>query len=353
MNKIAPLRFLIIFSFLFVLSACQTETITPTTVIPATPLQTPLPPLTPTQIPTNTPQPPAVYLLAPSEADPQLVTQVEPVIEEIAGQTGVVYHKVQSFDGNTVPVDAAAVVVLPPAPAQDLAVSSPGTRFVAIGYGMIDSPDNLLVIEQLMPDADQMAFAAGYTAAVISNDWRVGVLSVSDTEQGTAARNAFLNGAEYFCGLCRPSFPPYYDAENNILQYPTYMELPSSASEQDWQAAAQWLADREVEVVYFAPGADVLASVQLLAEAGVIMIGGRLQTEPAPSTWAATIGVDSLEIFKAVLPGIITGGPGPDTLPGLSIIYANEKLFSPGKQQLVASLIKEINAGRIQTLPLP
>lgn len=346
------LIYIIIFALL--LSACGQETAVPTpAATTATVSPEPVETLVPTGTPTVTPEPLTVYLLAPAEADPQLVAQVEPLIQEAALQAGVLYQRAAVFDTGRPPQNAAAVVLVPPAPAQELAASAPGVRFIAIGYGVIDPPDNLLVPDQFLPEPDEVGFAAGYAAAVISADWRIGIMTVSDTEAGVAARDAFLNGAEYFCGLCRPAYPPYFDDNSAILEYPTYVELPAASTAQDWLAAAQWLIDRPVEVVYVGPGAGDPASIQALSDAGVKLIASSVSPTPGPAAWAASIGGDPLKILAAVLPGVITGSPGPDSLPGLMISNADQQVFGAGKQQLVEELITEIEAGRIQTLPLP
>lgn len=345
--------FFIILMMAMMVSACGTETPFPTTNLPTQAVLTETASPEPAATPTVTENPPVLFLLAPADADPTLVSQVEPVVQAAASQAGILYQRVDSMLPGEVPANAAAVVVLHPAPAGDLAISASSIPFVSLGQHDIASAENLLVIEALLPDADQQAYAAGYAAAVLSQDWRAGVLSFSDTPDGAAARTAFLMGAEYFCGLCRPVYPPYYDANNNLLQYPTSIEVSSGASSEELLAAAQRLIDLQAEVVYLANGTGDPAVIQAFSDAGVWMIGSSTPPSPLPAGWAATISGDRIEILRRVLPGLLSGGPGPESLPGLSIFDVNTEYFSPGKVDLVETLIEEITAGRIQTGPVP
>ena len=111
---------------------------------------------------------------------------------------------------------------------------------------------------------DQQGFIAGVIAAMLSNDWRVGVISLSDTVEGHAARTGFLNGVVYFCGLCRPAHPPFYE-------YPLVYELPSTATSAEWQEAANYMVDHDVLAVYVFPQAGDESMLSILA-AGKINI---------------------------------------------------------------------------------
>jgi hypothetical protein len=100
------------------------------------------------------------------------------------------------------------------------------------------------------------------------------VISVSDTAEGIAARTGFINGVVYFCGTCRQIYPPFFDSQNQLIQYPLFVELPSGAAENEWEAAADSLLSRSVDTIYVAPGAGGESLLSYLAQAGVKLVGG-------------------------------------------------------------------------------
>jgi len=212
---------------------------------------------TPTEqpVPTATSLPPLVILLRPQESDPELGTQVQSLLETTTSQKGYRLEIRSSLAPEELTPDIVLVTALAPAPVSELAAVSSETRFLAVGYNDLPSAENIngLSIQALSPD--RQGFMAGYMAAVISSDWRVGIISASDTSAGVEARQGFLMGAEYFCGLCRNVYPPYRDPNGSILEYPTFVELPAASQSQDWLGVVQTMTSRSVEVVYVAPGA--------------------------------------------------------------------------------------------------
>ena len=167
---------------------------------------------TPEATETPTPLPPRVLLLAPPGADQALAAELEAGLGAPLELVGLRLERLESLEPGALGIDLRLVVVLGPDPGlAGLAAAAPQVQFLAIGIPGLPQTANLSVIgaEGLRPD--QEGFIAGVVAAITTADWRVGVLSTSDTPQGTAYRQGFLNGAVYFCGLCNQNFGPIMD----------------------------------------------------------------------------------------------------------------------------------------------
>ncbi len=139
------------------------------------------------------------------------------------------------------------MVALPPDPGiANLAAANPQAQFLAVGIPGVTVTSNLSQIGSDGERPDQQGFLAGYLAAVITPDWRVGVISQSDSPAGKAAQNGFTNGVIFYCGLCRPSYPPF-------IQYPILVDLAAGT---DPQAAVDSLVSNAVKTVYVSPAVE-------------------------------------------------------------------------------------------------
>ena len=147
---------------------------------------------------------------------------------------------------------------------------------------------------------DQQGFIAGVIAAMLAPDWRAGVISLSDTVDGRSARTGFLNGVVYFCGLCRPIHPPFYE-------YPLYFELPLSATTAEWQEAANYMVDHYAQAVYVYPGAGDEAMLSTLAAAGVSIISSGEPPDAASENWVVSLTTDPFSLILEQVEGLLNG----------------------------------------------
>jgi len=236
---------------------------------------------------------------------------------------------------------------------------------VAAGQGIEQGPQQCLLVTALAPVAPdgrveyrtaaqtdqphqpaqwktETGFLAGFIAAVVTPEWRVGVISTSNNPAGIAARNGFLNGVIYFCGLCRQTYPPYED-------YPLYVELPAGSSPAEWQATADTLRDRLVKTVYVAPGAGDQALLTYIAEADINIIGSSQPPEAIRDHWVASIQPDYLQALQQVWPELVNGTGAAELPTTIEIDAVNASLFSPGRQMLVDEFLNDLQNGYIDT----
>ncbi len=136
---------------------------------------------------------------------------------------------------------------------------------------------------------------AGYIAAVQSEEYRIGIISVNDAA-GQDYRDAFLNGVIYFCGNCATIYPPFE-------VYPVYEEVAPGADQTALENAAQTLIGRGVNMMLVAPGLQDAGFYQYLAQNGVRMIG----TDAPPAGLEGYLGGFSDAYFRSQ-PGSDFGG---------------------------------------------
>ncbi len=236
------------------------------------------------------------------------------------------------------------VAVPPEAGLAELVTAAPDTQFLAIGIPGLKPAANLTTIGAEGSRTDQQGFIAGYIAAMLSDDWRVGVISISDTVEGRAARTGFLNGVEYFCGLCRLIHPPFYE-------YPLYVELPSTATAIEWQELANYMVDHYVETVYVYPGAGDEGMLSSLSQAGINIISSGTPPQSASSSWVLSVGSDPLPLIQSEVKGLLDGNlAGGQVLAApIQLTYTNTSLLTQGKERLVEQVITDVQSGYIDT----
>jgi len=333
-----------ILTILLVLTACTSPGSTETAT--STPEETPTALPTETLEPTATAMPAVGILLAPPGADRELVDLLQAFLAGFTADSGTRFQVLPSLSVDTfASADVRWVVALPPAEnLNELVAASAQTRFLTVGVQGLDSAPNLSMIAPDGSRLDHQGFVAGYIAAIITSDWRVAVISTADSDTGLEARNAFLTGVEFFCGMCAPTYPPF-------IEYPLYVEVDAA----EWQAAADILLSRSVETVYVVPGAGDENLLRYLASSGVKIIGGTAHPEDIDDSWVATLDFSSSQAFLEFWPDFITGQDGQTVDVPLSMTDINDDLLSIGRQRLVREVIADVLAGYIDlgTNPAP
>ncbi|HJW89011.1 MAG TPA: hypothetical protein VJ436_00070 [Anaerolineales bacterium] len=328
------------------LAAC-TNPIPQATALPATaePSPTNQATLLPTDppVPSPTQETPLVVLVASLENSIPGVKDLQDALAELAATDGFEFQAHPALAPEQLTPAVKVVIALPPDPGMAaLAAAAPQTSFLAIGIPGLTAGKNLTSIDLEGAGADRQGFLAGYIAAITTPEWRVGALTASDTPAGVAARQGFLNGVVFYCGLCRQTFPPYYT-------YPMYIELPSSASPEEWQSAADTLMNQAVQTVYLGPGAGDASLLAHLAQAGIHLIGAAPPEIGGRDHWIATIQADYMPAIRQAWPDLLTGKEGFQVSATLEISDINPALLSPGRQLRVNEFLDDLKAGFIDT----
>jgi hypothetical protein len=286
--------------------------------------------------------PDIALVLYPSDSTDSTAQAVLQGWQQAEGSAGLLWELRQTLATGELTPNLRLVVAYPGAKSgldlMNLAAAAPHVQFLSVGLQGVSAGTNFTVAGPVR--VDRQGFMAGLLAAMTTSDWRIGVISTSDSADGLAARNGFLNGATLFCGLCNPYHGP-------IVDYPLYFELPSTASSTDWQAAAQALLDRSVETIYLAPGAADPGMLNLLAQNNVQLIGSQPMPAGMKAHWIASILPADAELHS-LLPGLVDGkSAGQVDLP-LDFFDIQENL-SPGKERLARQYLADLLAGYIDT----
>lgn len=329
------------------LAACAlgAPPVTPAPTIAATPLPSP----TPTARPTPTDLPPLAVLLAPQGANPAWVGALQPRLAESAEKAGLRFQVRPSLSAAELG-QLKVALVLPPDPGlAALAAAAPQAQFLAVGIPGIQPGSNLSVVGGGGDRPDQAAFLAGYTAAMLVQDWRTGVVTQADTPSGEAMRQGFANGVTYFCGLCLPVYPPFPAGG-----YPIGYQLPAGAGPADWPAAITYLKSWQVGVVYVDPAVAASGFLAALAEAEINLILAGPPPEELQPRWVASIGAqDPLSSVPEVWETVLQGKGGQQVALPLGFTQVNPDLLSPGKQRLAEEMLADLLAGFIDTGATP
>jgi hypothetical protein len=205
---------------------------------------------------------------------------------------------------------------------------------------------NLTVIRL---QAEYQAFVAGYVATLISNDWRSGGLIPAETP---SLQDAFSNGGRYFCGVCAPGWP-------SGATFPLASGAQAPADGGAWAVqAADFFDNGKVESFYLSAEASrpevfayLAGRVQL--NTTVRVVGALPPADELRAQWAATVGLDPFEALSQALPEALAGKSAGSIGVPVSLSDVSPDLLSPGRLEMVETLLYEIAAGRINPFSVP
>jgi hypothetical protein len=284
-----------------------------------------------------------VVLITQPGSDQALAEYVSVILAELAESEGLEYEQRASFSPGESMAEISVLAAIPPDPGLvELAQGAPATQFLGVTIPGLEPAANLTIIDDQQSTPDKIGFLAGYLAAVATPEWRVGVISSSDSEAGIAQRQGFLNGVVFFCGLCRQTYPPYNT-------YPMFAEAPENSDSSQWLVLADTLIDNAVQTVYIPPGVGNQALIDHLVAADINLIGTTSPLLGVEDHWIATITADIDEAIKNAWPGLMEGKGGGNIPAQLTFIEPNYNLFSPGRQHLVEKMLADLSAGFIDT----
>ncbi|MGB9672826.1 MAG: hypothetical protein ACPL3P_01690 [Anaerolineales bacterium] len=337
-NRIRIYLFLLVISSI-AMYACGSA------AIPVTPTVTLVP--SPSLIPTATATPSPAYLIfvAPTSADAAFVESLQNFLKTVAQDQGLVLDVRQNLSQSDFE-DQAIKIVLALSPELDLAhlaQAVPQTQFVFIGSADLAPQPNLSIIETQPPRPDWEGFLAGFIAATVTPEWRVGVVADNSSIEGKAAQNGFANGVKFMCGLCQPIYPPF-----PIPTYPLALSLNAASPQADIDAGIATFQEWGVKTVYlYHPTAELLTA---FGAGGFNLMSDQAPPENLKGQWIATLqGGDALQELQTLLPALLSGKGGQVLNAELTPTNINEDLFSPGKQEFVNDLLQQLLAGQIDS----
>jgi hypothetical protein len=225
----------------------------------------------------------------------------------------------------------------------ELAAGAPQVQFVAITTSNLQAGANLSIIHTRPED---VIFISGYISTLIAPDWRGAGLLPSDGPLGDQIQTVFTNGGRFFCGRCAPAYAP-------VVLFPVSAALPSGSDASSWQAAFDELNGNVIEVLYVSDAAVSPELLAMLNDLDITLIGSQTPGEEILSNWAATVQMDGTALLETLWPSLIAGQGGTLLETPVTLRDVNPDKLSPGRQELVATMIANLQSGLVNPDSVP
>ncbi len=304
---------------------------------------TPAATITPTPLPTLTPTPvvPLTILVMPDNLDKTTSDAYQKTVYDLAQKAGMHFQVRNSLTPADLDPGLKIVIALPPDPGiAALAKAAPQVQFLAINIPGIQAGGNVSVLSP-SSQVDISAFIAGYTAAMISDEYRIGMILPQGDANAQRAFYAFANGMAYYCGLCK-TFYVY------PVTSPAYIQIPSSESKKNYLGYANALINEKIYTLFVYPD---LADPDFLTQIGTTgaQIIGTSMPNPRPGGWVMTITPDETKAIENAWPSLIAGKGGINVQSPIGIANVDPSLLSPGRQRLVQQVVDDLASGSLTT----
>jgi hypothetical protein len=303
------------------------------------------PPSTDTAVPppalTATPVTPLAILIVPPTLDAETSNLYQKTVYDLAQASGMRFQVRNTLTPAELEPGLKMVIVLPPDPGiLALAAAAPDVQFLAINIAGITPGGNVSTLGG-NSQTDIAAFLAGYTAALITDDYRIGMMMPKDNPDAIRAFNSYASGMTFYCGTCRPF---YYLP----WAFPQYIEIPASEDPNNYDAYSDVLISQyKVRTIYLHPDIAIQDLVDYVGTTGALMIG--LHTpEQLPAGWVMTIQPDVIKAIQNAWPQLLAGQGGITIQSPLGLSDIDPDLLSPGKQRLVEKMLLDLQAGFVR-----
>jgi hypothetical protein len=304
--------------------SCSLERAATPTPAESTPTASP-----PTEVPT--PLPPRVVLVAPDAAEAAIAGQAGLALQALAAGSGWEFTRLNALPDGDSSAITLLVAVPPDLGLQAWADAHPLVQTAALGIAGLQSAPNLSRIAADGLRFDQLGFALGYLAAMVTPEYRMGALARDTSPPTLALARGFVAGGTYYCGLCRPTHPPY-------VAYPVLLE----GTEAD-------LASAGLTTLLVAPPPASLADLGLAPSAGIAFLGLGAPPGDLAGLWIASADFD-VDGAVRLLWEQVQRGEGGATYP-LTIRFhsVDNARVSEGRLRFAEALLEDLAAGRIDT----
>jgi hypothetical protein len=291
---------------------------------------------------TATPSTPLAILVLPADLDPETSNLYQKTVYDLTQASGYRFQVRNNLTDIGLEPGLKVVIALPPDPGiAALAAAAPQVQFLAINIPGVTAGGNVSVLGG-NSQADVAGFLAGYTAALITDDYRIGMLLPKDNADAVRSLNAFFTGMKFHCGICRQMF--FYN-----WTYPQYLEIGAEEDPNNYDAYADILMlQYKVGTIYLYPDIATPDLMNYIGTTGTYMIG-TVSPAQRPAGWVMTIQPDEIQAIKNAWPGLVSGQGGITVQSPLGLADVDPNLLSPGKQRDVEKVLSELQAGRINT----
>lgn len=310
-----------------------------------TPSVEPSPVPTDTSVPppalTAMPAVPLAILVLPADMDAETSDLYQKTVYDLAQASGMRFQVRNSLTTADLEPGLKIVVALLTDPGlAALAPAAPDVQFLAIGVPGFDIAGGNVSVLGNNSQVEIVGFLAGYTGAMLADDYRTGMLMPRGNNDAIRMYNAFANGRTFFCGLCRPRyFLPW--------SFPQYLEIPPEEDPDNYDAYADILIlQYKVGTILVHPDIQTQDLVNYIGTTGVYMVG-TIPPEQRPAGWIMTIQPDTIKAIQTAWPQLLAGQGGITVQSPLGLSDMDPGILSPGKQLDVQEVLDKLQAGLI------
>jgi hypothetical protein len=278
--------------------------------------------------------------------DPETSNLYQTTVYDLAQASGLRFQVRNMLTAADLEPGLRIVIVFPPDPGiVALAAAAPQVQFLAINLPDVAAGGNISVLGN-NSQTDIAAFLAGYTAALITPDYRIGMMLPKDNADALRALNAYATGMSFYCGACRPLY--FYPAP-----FPQYVEIGAEEDPVNYNAYADiLLLQRKVLAFFLYPDIATEDLMNYIGTTGSYLIG-TVSPEQRPAGWVMTIQPDVIKAIQNAWPGLVSGQGGATVQSPLGLADIDPTILTPGKQRLVEQTLNDLQAGLISTVPNP
>jgi hypothetical protein len=284
----------------------------------------------------------------PADLEPALYELYQSTVYDLAQQSGFRFQVRNSLSEEDLEPTLRVVIALPPDPGPGiaaLAAAAPQTQFLAINIPGLTAGGNISVLASNV-QTDIVAFMAGYIGALITEDYRIGMVYPDGNADALSALDAYTNGKAYACGICQRYYYLPYD-------FPQSIAIPTTEPPENHGGYAVYLIQqREVDFIYTYPDIATPELLAYIGSSGAVQIGGAQQGS-LPLYWAASLTPDTIGAIQAAWPNLVAGQGGQAVQSPLTITNADPNLLSPAKQAEAEQVLADLLAGRISPHSVP
>jgi hypothetical protein len=288
-----------------------------------------------------TPVTPLAVLIVPAELDLDTSNLYQKTVYDLSQQSGYRFQVRNTFSTSDVAEPGLKIVIVvstDPGIAA-LAAAAPQVQFLAINIPNITAGGNVSVLGD-NTQSDIAAFLAGYTAAMITDDYRIGMLIPRDNGDAIRALNAYASGMAYYCGSCRPLY--FFN-----WTFPQYLDIGADEDKNNYDAYADILMMQyKVRTIYLYPDIYTEDLANYIGTTGTYVLGTNVP-EKQPAGWVMTIQPDVIKAIQNAWPQLVSGQAGITVQSPLGLSNIDPNILSPGKQRLVEQTLNDLQAGRI------
>jgi len=280
-------------------------------------------------------------LVLPADLDAEASNLYQKTVYDLTQQSGYRFQLRNALSAADVAEPGLQIVIavsVDPGIAA-LAASAPQVQFLAINIPGVAPGGNVSVLGG-NSQSDIAAFLAGYTAAMITDDYRIGMLIPRDNGDAIRALNAYATGMAYYCGSCRPLY--FFN-----WSFPQYLDIGAEEAKENYDAYADILMMQyKVLAIYLYPDIYTEDLANYVGTTGAYVIG-TISPEQRPAGWVMTIQPDVIKAIQNAWPQLVSGQGGVTIQSPLGLSDIDPTILSPGKQRLVEQTLNDLQAGLI------